>query len=256
MRSALANETLLLEGSQRAVLLVHGLGGGPYEVQRLAERLHRDHGVTAYAPRLPGHERATRRMPASRWPEWYQAVETAYDHLAERHERVDLVGFSMGALLVLHLTAARRLAPRLVLLAPLVRVFRPRFLWFAPERLVRRLRFVKAVPRRRPPLADRALRDEVAALGYRSFSLEATQSALELNGIVMKELGGIRARALILQGRRDTVVDPEGAPLLRAWLGPQAKLCWFDNADHLLTLDEDSDEVLREAAVFLAPPCR
>lgn len=246
----LENRPFLLPGSsRRAALLIHGLGGGPHEVQRLGEALAA-RGVTAQGLRLPGHEPGD-GMPASTWSEWYAATSSAFDELSRRFERVDLVGFSTGCLVALHLAAQTRLSGRLVLLAPFVRVFRPALLPVTPEALLRALPFVKAVPRRRPPLADRQARREVErCAGFRTFSLEATRSALALIDLVLGELEAVRAPALILQGRRDTVVDPSGAALLHARL-PGSRLAWLERSDHLLALDVEAAQVIGQASSFL-----
>ena len=251
--SPLSSQPFIHEGlADHAVLLVHGLGGGPYEVQRLAEELHDAHGLTVQTLRLPGHEGPGPRMPASTWPEWYGAVRTAHTDLRARHPRVDLVGFSTGAMLVLHLAAEQDVAGRLVLLAPFVRVRRPRLLPVAPETLVRALAFVGSVPRLPPPLRDRAVRREVEGCAvYRTFNLDATRSALALIDIVMAELGEVRAPVLVVQGRRDTVVDPAGAELVYARLAGDKRLLWVEGSDHLLTLDVGHGQVLREVTGFL-----
>lgn len=246
----LENKPFLLPGSSgRAALLLHGLGGGPHEVQRLGEALAA-RGVTARGIQLPGHEPAG-RMPASSWSDWYAAARTAFDELRRRSERVDLVGFSTGCMVALHLAAQAQPRGRLVLLAPFVRVFQPALLPVRPEALLRALPFVKAVPRRRPPLANRAVRREVeACASFRTFSLEATRSALALIEVVLAELDAVRAPALILQGRRDTVVDPSGAALLHARL-PGSRLAWLERSDHLLALDAEAAHVIALASSFL-----
>ena len=246
----LQNEPFRFPGSsQRAALLIHGLGGGPYELQRLGEHLA-SRGITAQGLRLPGHAPA-RRMPASSWLEWSRAVDAAHDELAQRFEQVDLMGFSTGAMLALHRAVRCAHRGRLVLLAPFVRVFRPPLLPFRPEALLGALPFVRVVPRRRPPLRDRQRRREVEACApFHTFSLEATRSALELIGAVFGSLHEVKATTLIVQGRRDTVVDASGAAELQARL-PGSRLSWMERSDHLLTLDVEAAEVLSTVAGFL-----
>lgn len=248
----LENRTFSFPRSQReAVLLVHGLGGGPYEVQRLGERLAAG-GLTAEGIVLPGHEAGPLRMPRSVWPEWYAAVERRYEELTTRFEAVHLVGFSTGATLALKLAADRSLRGRLVLLAPFVRVYRPALLPVTPERLVTKLSFLTDVPRRRPPLRDRAVRGEVErCVSFRTFSLEATRSALDLVARAVEGAGSVTAPSLVVQGQRDTVVDPEGARDLLARLPEPKRAVWLVDSDHLLTLDVERHEIEREVASFL-----
>ena len=238
--------------TREAVLLLHGLGGGPYEVQRLGEHLAEVHGLSVQALRLPGHGEARRTMPASSWPEWYGAAEQAWKTLSARFETVHLVGFSTGAVVALKLALEHPSSGKLVLLAPFMRVFRPRGLPMRPEQLVRAFTFLQQVPRRAPPLADRTLRAEVdRCAGYRTFNLQATRSALDLIALVTPRLGELRRPTLIVQGDRDTVVDPSGAPWLAERLGPTAELVRLPRSNHLVTLDADAAEVLERAGLFL-----
>jgi carboxylesterase len=232
-------------GTDEAVLLVHGLGGGPYEVQRLAEALP----LTSRCVVLPGHEVRSRRMPDSTWPEWSAALEREFDALAARHRVVHLVGFSTGAPLVLQLARTRpNERTRLVLLAPFFRVYQPPFSPVRPEALLKLVPFLTRVPRRRPPLRDRALRAEIDGIsGFRTFSLSATRSALELIAQLEPSLPAVQP--LIIQGKRDTVVDPAGARVLHERL-PGSVLELVDS-DHLLTLDVSAPQVIARAVEFL-----
>jgi carboxylesterase len=250
----LQNQPQTLHGSSsHAVLLVHGLGGGPYEVQRLAEGLH-FLGLTTCTVLLPGHGLPGRRMPPSQWPQWFEAIAAAFDELAARFARVDLVGFSTGAPLVLRLAQERQVPGRLVLLSPFLRVFRPRFSPVPTEQLLKAVPFLTAVPRRRPPLQEAALRLQVErCAGYRTFSLSSTRSALELIALVEPRLNALTTPTLIVQGRHDTVVDPKGAALLEAGLGGPKHLLLVDS-DHLVTLDKSAPVVLEAVQRFVLAP--
>jgi len=98
-------------------LLLHGLGGGPYELGRLLDAL-REAGFLVHAPVLPGHEGPGPRMPDSRWEDWFATTQEAYERLVTSAGRPAVVlGFSTGGTLGLRLALQERLAG-LVLLAP------------------------------------------------------------------------------------------------------------------------------------------
>ena len=54
---------------RRPCLMLHGLGGGPYELQPLIAAVETS-GREVRAPVLPGHEGPGPKMPASSWREW------------------------------------------------------------------------------------------------------------------------------------------------------------------------------------------
>ena len=103
-----------------------------------------------------------------------------------------------------------------------------------------------------PPLRDRATRDEVArCTTFRTFNLDATRSALDLVALAVDAAPRVQAPTLIVQGARDSVVDPAGARDLAARLPGGGRLAWMARSDHLLMLDEDRAEVTREVLAFL-----
>lgn len=247
-RTALENRPFTLAGTRGAVLLVHGLGGGTYELQWLGEALHARLGVTVRAMHLPGHETPMRAMPASRHEDWVAAVERELDALGPAH----LVGFSTGALVALRVAELRRLAGKLVLLAPFIDIYRPPLLPVRPEALLEKTPWLSQVPRRPPPLRDATLRAEVTkVLPFSTMNLDAARSAKALSDVVMGELGRVSTPTLMLQGAKDTVVDPSGAARIEAGLGGERRLVQLDDSDHLVVLDREGPRAIDEVTAFL-----
>ena len=236
-------------------LVLHGLGGGLFELAPLTDAL-RGAGIEVATPVLPGHDGGGPRMPGSTWHEWAAAVEAAYDALSARAGGgpVAVVGFSTGGTLALHLATQRPVA-RLLLLAPFlaIRFSRwvpvPAHVWLGPI-----ARVAPNLPRRPAAVLNRDVRRELTGSSpFRTFSLASTLSALALIEQVKPTVGAIRAPTLILQGRRDTVVEPRGA----AWLldhlgapGAQKRLVWLPRSDHLLAWDHDRKVVVENCLMF------
>lgn len=251
----LANRPFTLPGRGEAVLLVHGLGGGTYEVQWLGEALHARLGVTVRALHLPGHEAPARFMPASRHEDWVAAVERELDGLGPGP--VHLAGFSTGAMVALRVATRRALTGQLVLLAPFVDVYRPALLPVRPEALLDAMPWLTQVPRRPPPLRDAAVRAEVSTLlPFHTMNLDAARSAKALGRLALADADRVTAPTLILQGVKDTVVDPRGASRLAAALGAPHRLLALDDSDHLLVLDREDARVADEVVAFLRSPQR
>lgn len=245
----LKNEPFTLPGHTATVVLVHGLGGGTYELQRLGEYVHHALGWTVRAFHLPGHEHKATMMPASRHEDWARAVTAAID---EVEGPVHVVGFSTGALTALRVAEQRSWAGKLVLLAPLVRVFRPSFLPVPTERLLDWFPGLRQVPRRPPPLRDRAVHAEVTrVLPFSTMNLEAVRSAVDLSNATMSALDRVEVPTLVVQGRNDTVVDAAGAREIVAGLRCRNELLLLDDSDHLITLDHDSAVAFAAITRFL-----
>lgn len=85
-----------------ACLLLHGFGGGPFEMTPLARALA-GAGNPVLTPTLPGHDESIEAFARTRWSDWLQAARTHYERLAAEYGRVVLVGQSMGGSLALRL---------------------------------------------------------------------------------------------------------------------------------------------------------
>ena len=88
-------EPFSFAGSDSGVLVLHGFTGNPSSVRSIAERAAAA-GYTVELPRLPGHGTSVEDMMTTTWDDWSGAALDAYDELAERCERVAIVGLSMG----------------------------------------------------------------------------------------------------------------------------------------------------------------
>ncbi len=62
-------------------LILHGLGGGPYELSPLIAALEGE-GLRVSAPVLPGHEGPGPVMPGSCWRDWAKTAESAFEELS------------------------------------------------------------------------------------------------------------------------------------------------------------------------------
>jgi carboxylesterase len=226
-------------------LLLHGLGGGPYELEPLIEALKAD-GIRVASPIMPGHEGPGPLMPASNWRDWARSVESAFDDLASGGRPVAVIGFSTGATLALHL-ASRRPVTRQVLLAPFLAIRYSGLIPLRPATYLRALaRFIPNLRRRAPAVRDREMRRWAAGIDrFRTFNVNAAISALELIDTVRPLVPAIKVPTLIIQGRLDSVVEPSRASWLHQHLGASEKtLVVLRSSDHLVSLDRERDRVI------------
>jgi carboxylesterase len=233
-------------------LVLHGLGGGPYELAPLIAPLEAE-GFHVSTPVLPGHEQSGPAMPASRWRDWAERAESAFDDLAARGAPVIVVGFSTGATLSLYV-ASRKPVAALVLLSPFLRIRYTRLIPLSPATCLRALaRLWPDLPRRPPAVRDNEMkRWAAAAAGFRTFNVHAALSALELIEAVKPLVPAIRVPTLIVQGQRDTVVEPAEASWLHQHLGAVEKsLLLLPRSDHLVALDSEREQVIAATRSFV-----
>lgn len=249
MMDTLSTEPYQLGTGDDAVLLIHGLGGSPYDLRPLAEALAAQ-GMHSEAPLLPGHGGSTDGAEIDE-NDWLRVGASALERLNERGGSVFIVGFSMGGALAIRLAASRpELVDGLILLAPALALRGPSRIF----RMIFRHRSLSSLlPRiEKGPgdLCDRSVAMPKAAplptrwAGALDRTIEAARTSLPQ----------VRAPALVLWGARDRVV-PKGAAVEAAkgvGSGP-APLVILERSAHQLALDYDREEVAAKVVSFLEP---
>ncbi len=252
----LSNQPFFLDGERRdrACLLLHGLGGGVYELQLLAAYLHQQ-GFAVQATNYPGHDRPSRHMPVSNWEQWYKCILELYEKLTQTYRSITVIGFSTGCPLGLNLAAEKPLEA-LILMSPFMAIKHEWYYLLRPETYLYSIGYlIDNVPRFQLQIRDKAMRQaaEQAAF-FKSFNLPAVRSALELIHRIKPMLPQIEVPCLILQSPKDSVVDPAGAQFIHHHLGSERKqLHWLQHSDHIIPLDLERDEVFAQIGAFLQP---
>jgi len=226
------SEPFSFEQGPTACLLLHGFSGSPAEIRPLGEYLAA-RGVTVRAPLLPGHGTDPEDLRQTRWPQWVRVAEAELHELQRRHERVHVVGFSMGALVALYLAAHRqvatvttlacpiRLADWRQLLVPLAKYFVP----YYPARISN---------------------PEIAAQldSYDRFPVATIHSLLRLARQVRKDLPRVSAPLLAVQGERDRWIAEESAEYILSHAGsPRKERLMLPGRNHMITLEHGREEV-------------
>lgn len=125
-------------------LVIHGFGGEPFDVLPVAEELMRQ-GVDVSVPVLPGHGTTIEQWNRSGWDDWLGCVEREYEALRARHERVAVVGYSMGGSLALALAQRVRPDSLAIIAAPVYL-----YTFFPPQGLDWRMPLVGFIKHLRP----------------------------------------------------------------------------------------------------------
>ena len=106
------------EGSDKAVLLIHGFTGYPGELVRPAEDLY-GLGFDIYAPRLPGHGTTGEDFLRSDRRDWTAVAVNAARDLRKKYSTFYILGHSMGGALAV-IAALQAGCDRLALAGPAV----------------------------------------------------------------------------------------------------------------------------------------
>ncbi len=206
-----------LPGGPTAVLCLHGLTSTPYELLPVAEALAaRGHRVRA--PRLVGHGTRPEALQHTRWGDWLATARRAFDALAAEHDKVFVVGLSMGALCGIVVAQERgdRVAGLVAMATPLQLAFKQQ----AVLALARRLPLADAVPfvpkKGGPDVSDAAI--AAAMPNYDRVPLAAASSLLDGQAQARDRVGRLAVPVLVQHGRYDHVAPVHNAHDLMARL--------------------------------------
>jgi len=238
---------------RRAVLLVHGIAGGPAQMGTLARGLAAE-GFVVHVPLLPGHGTSPDDLFHITWLDWYKHVEQEFLKLTTLYDEVSVVGFSLGAALGVKLAAEHgRRMKRLVLIST------PLYLFTEHVRLhwVLRLcglfsREARTFPKR---LDDP---DGPEYMIYHRIPHDALWAVVDLIREVRSLFGRVEVPTLLFHSRRDVAARPRSARETFRALGSRWKrVVWLPRGRHGLMEEGPEEErqlVLRELARFLAAP--
>lgn len=211
--------------SGAAVVAIHGFTGHAGHWIPLADHLH-PRGHTVVAPLLPGHGTSPEDLGHTSADDWIEAARGAVGSV-DGHDRIHLVGLSMGGLIATVLAAETPVASLTTINAP-VRLFERR-VRLAP--LLHRV--VARVDAEVEPVPDPTL-DHL----WLPYPWYPTTAIAELAGVIHRGLRAARrvdTSSLVVMSRADTVVRPRSGPDLARRLG--AELLWLDDARHNTLLD-------------------
>ena len=227
-----------------AALCLHGLTGTPYEVRPVAEALVA-RGVRARGPWMAGHEEGVEALAKTSWQAWVEGARSALSALRAEHDRVFLVGMSMGGLVSLRLAETEAIDGIVVIGTPLV--LSPPI----PQILPLLRRFVST--RSKKDGSD--IREPAARARHPSLPLMPLSAVAELISLqlqVIPDLARVRAPILVAHGRLDQTARPRDAKRILEEVGSSEKeLFYLERSGHVATVDYDGPALARAAADFL-----
>ena len=241
-------------GERGAVLMLHGLTGTPYTYGPLA-RLVADAGFAVYAPLLPGHGTSPERLQHTRWNDWLIAARRAFDELAQAHEAVFVIGFSMGGLLSIVVSQERgaQVSGLVVMGVPLVLDMKTQLLLEAGRYLPLAQFIPFAQKKDGPDVSDPAV--AAAMPTYDSTPVAAAISLLDGQDMAKERASRLGIPVLVLHGRHDHVAPARNARLLMSLLNtPTKRMILYPHSWHIMTLDVDHEQLQDDVLAFLESP--
>jgi carboxylesterase len=227
------------------VLVLHGFTGNPSSVRTQAEALA-VHGHHVELPRLPGHGTTVDDMMTTGWSDWSSASLEAYDRLAERADRIVIMGLSMGGTLTLWTALQRPATSGIVCVNPATEP--------QPERVLAMVQEMIDVGNEVMPGIGSDIADpDAVEIAYDGTPLRPLVSFVT-DGLtpITDRYGELTMPLLLFTSHNDHVVEPHNSEHLASTHGGDLEHVWLDKSFHVATQDYDRDAITEQAAAFVA----
>ena len=235
--------------SDKGLLLIHGYMAAPEEVRGLAEYIG-SLGLKVYVPRLKGHGTAPEDLAGRKYNDWIDSVERGYAAISSLCGRVIVGGFSTGAGLALELVSRVPEIKGVFAVNPPMKLqdFSSRFVpavdtWNIIMKKIRMDSIVKEFVDNKP---------EHPHINYFKNPVSGIRELEKLMVKVKKGLENITAPALVIQGRNDPIINPEGSKEIYEELGSRDKSYrLFEFERHGILMGTGSNEVYQVIGEFI-----
>ena len=235
--------------SKIGLVLSHGYKSAPLEVVELAKYLY-GRKVSVYGVRLKGHGTHPQNIKDTSWKDWYHSYLRGVTALRGDCEKVILGGFSTGGTLAL-LTAARN--PSLIegvlsinsplklqdiksKLTPAVNMWNEFLNWANIEK--GKLEYIDSPP-------------ENPHINYSRNYVKGISELEKLMKVCREELKKITSPTLIIQARRDPVVNPKSADIIYQSVGASKQLMHLDLDHHVIVRGRGKEQVFKAVEQFV-----
>ncbi len=240
----------LSQGTETAgILLIHGYMAAPEEMKALALFLH-EKSFAVYVPRLKGHGTAPEDLAKTKYEQWIESVEEAFVVLRHSCKKIIVGGFSTGAGLSLELSTRVDDIAAVFAVAPPMRLqdFGSYFVpaidaWNAMIKTIHLDAIAKEFIENHPENPHiNYVRNPIAGIRQLEKLMEHLEPKLKI----------INKPALVVQSRKDPVVDPKGTLKLFNQLGSDIKEYYlFDYDRHGILIGQGVTRVYKAIENFI-----
>jgi len=232
------------------LVLAHGYLAAPLEVRKLAE-FFCARGYAVYGVRLAGHGTSPANLAQVQWQDWYESYNRGYAIIKSLTDNIVVGGFSTGGCLAM-IAAARKgfkVQAAFSICAPLqVRNYSMRL---APS-IVTLNTMLKRIGANREGWEYVDNEPENRHINYTRNPLTGVRELIGVMDEMERLLPEVQVPALVVQGSRDSVVNPVSGQLIFGKLGARHKeLTVFERDRHGIINGTGREDVFERVYQFL-----
>lgn len=223
---------------RKAILVIHGFGGGIYDEEYLINRLELIKNYDVYTFTLPGHDGIKTNMKEDKWIE--KTEEMINFLIKNKYKTIYVIGHSMGGVLATRLASKYKEVKKLVLLAAAFR-----YLEFKDDEVD----VVKSLTKV-PGLAKEYKDEFVSRMQKMPLpSIKEFMNTVRHNEDALKN---IYIKTLIIQGTNDNIVPQETADFIYDLLPTNEKeVLMCEGVNHDIFRSNKKEQITKEIIEFL-----
>jgi carboxylesterase len=226
------------------VLVLHGFTGNPISMRGVSDAMVAA-GHSVEMPLLPGHGTTIDDMLDTTWADWTAEVAAAHGRLAERSDRIVVMGLSMGGALTLWSGFELGDIVGLACINPVTMT--------SPEVVEMISDLVADGTEIAPAISGDIADPDANENGYDGTPLRAALSMMTDGLAPMSgRYGELTMPLLLITSRQDHTAEPANSEHLAAAYGGEVEHVWLERSYHVATLDYDADDINRRAVEFVA----
>lgn len=236
-----APQPFTFEAGERAVLLLHGFTGNSADVRMLG-RFLQSKGYTCHAPIYKGHGVPPEELVHTGPEDWWQDVMNAYEYLKQTHEKIAVVGLSLGGVFSLKLGYT-------VPVVGIVPMCAPMYIKSEQTMYEGVLAYAREYKKREGKSEEQIEREMAEFAKTPMKTLKALQ---QLIAEVRDHLDFIYAPVFVVQARHDDMINPDSANTIYNGVeSPVKQIKWYEESGHVITLDKEKEQLHEDIYAFL-----
>ncbi len=216
-------------------LIIHGFGGSLDEIDTLNQFLI-SKGFDTACPVLKGHALTKKDMANATYTDWICSAEEALIELSKKHDKIVIIGFSMGGLVAVNLAMKYKVYKLITLSSPI-------YHWDFKMVCQNILNDIKM---KKPGIIrnyiDAAFSVPISAVVNFKVLLQKTKPMFN----------EVTCPIYVAQGLKDDTVKPISANYIYENVASHKKhIKFYQNSPHVICNGEDNEELFRDVVGFI-----
>ena len=243
-------------GNDAGILLIHGFDDTAYIMKEYAHFFIKK-GFTVYNTTLYGRGLTPKHFSETTYEEWIEDAKKSYLYLKKIVKKIIIIGFSTGATIVLNLCGTldkKDLPDAIIILAPAIFIAHPIVPITLGSVIINILKLINPFPKklknRHLIFIDSEARKKLDHLERSSF--QGVVELLKLIKATKKVIKNIRTPFLVIQSKKDIVINPYSAKWIYEKINVRFKrYLELTKSGHPVMVDIEKKKVFEESYKFI-----